>query len=266
MFGKLQKYFHERKHGKNIYLIYSMGKVGSSTVTALIEKQFPFVPVFQLHFLSDHWIKEVLPALPVHYHGNLAHAQNFFEFRNQHPDYRIKIITLVREPVIRDISDVFENWQDFFKTKNVADVTFEKVMNRLTSHDFEYTLNWFDTEFKAWTGIDIYEQKFDKERGYSAWNFDAFDILCIKLEKLDQVLAPAIMEFGGLHLKTSGNANVSAQKNIRDLYKRTVDEFRLSEVQQALIFDSALVNHFYSTEEIAKLKIRWTKASKIDFE
>ncbi len=262
MFRNLKRYFHEKKHGKNIYLVYSMGKVGSSTVTELLEKQYPFLPVFQLHFLSDYWIKQLIPSMPAHYHVNLAPAEAFRKFRESHPDYRLKIITLVREPVIRDISDIFENWQDFFKTKNVDDLQIDRIMERLHQHEFEYSLNWFDSEFKAWTGVDIYTQKFEKQRGYSSWKFDAFDVLCIKLERLDQVLIPAMSEFCGLRLRMENNSNVSAQKNIAQLYKLASTTFKLSKRQEHLVFDSLLVNHFYSPEEIAKFKIRWLDQSK----
>lgn len=258
MFNGLKKYLHERRHGKNIYLIYSMGKVGSSTLIDLFEKQFPYLPAFQLHFLSDYWIKEKIPAMPEYYHVNLIPAKNFEDFRRAHPDYNVKIITLVREPVVRDISDVFENWTDFFKTKDSAELTTEKIFARLHQHDFEYTLNWFDTEFKAWTGIDIYQQEFNKDKGYSIWNSGGYDVLCIKLEKMDKVLNQAMLEFCGLNLKPGGKANVSAQKKIRDLYKTVIDKFRLSPEQEKIIYTSKLVNHFYSEQEIASQKLRWT--------
>lgn len=262
MFGKLKRYFHEKKHGKNTYLVYSMGKVGSSTVTELMEKQYPFLPVFQIHFLSDNWIKKIIPSMPAYYHVNIPPSEVFLQFKNEHPENRLKIITLVREPVIRDISDVFENWRDFFKTSEIGDLKMELIMNRLHQHDFDYTLSWFDTEFKEWTGIDIYTQPFDKEKGYSIWKFDSFDVLCIKLEKLDHVLNSSMMDFCGLDLKVARNSNVSAQKNIRELYKETVSEFRLSEKQEHLIFDSRLVNHFYSENEIAKLRNKWVEHRK----
>lgn len=262
MFNRLRKYFHERKLGKNVYLIYSMGKVGSSTLMELFEQQYPFLPAFQLHFLSDYWIKEKIPSMPEYYHINLKPANEFNTFLQEHPDYSIKIITLVREPVIRDISDIFENWTDFFKTNDSQDLRIEKILERLKKHDFEYTLNWFDNEFKAWTGVDIFKQPFDKEKGYSIWKSGGKEILCIKLEKLDEVLNKAMLEFCGLNLRPGSMANVSANKKTRHLYKQVTDTFRLTPDQEMLIYSSQLVNHFYTEAEIINQKKRWASQSQ----
>lgn len=252
---------HERKHGKYIYLIYSMGKVGSSTVKELVEQQFPFLPCFQPHFLSDHWLKEIIPAMPEHYHVNLKPAQEFNEFRKLHPEYKVKIITLVREPVIRDISDVFENWRDFFKTNDMKSLTSNQILERLHTHNFEYTLNWFDTEFKAWTGVNVYEQDFDKGKGYSIWQSNGHDILCIQLEQLNEVLCKAMSEFAGLKLQPGKSANTSEQKGMKELYRTVASTFSLSNEQQAIVYQSKYVNHFYSANDINRQKQRWVKSN-----
>ncbi len=257
MLQGIRRYFHERKYGENYYLVYSMGKVGSSTVYTELIRQFP-VDAIQLHFLSDHWLKEVLPTMhdAFGYHAGLA--DEYAAHRKQKPNQRLKIITMVREPVIRDISDVFENWKTFFSLEKAHELTSEMVLTRLRMHKFEYTLNWFDNEFRNWTGIDIYNKPFDKEQGYSVWHFDAFDVLCIKLEKMDSVLTKGMLELGGPPLKQGSNANVATSKAIKDVYKDVSNKFRLSPEQENILLNSKYLNHFYTADEIMALKTRWS--------
>ena len=262
MFEKLKKRLHEWRYGKNIYLVYTMGKVGSTTFETALEKQYKFLPVFKLHFLSDYWIKEVIPKMAEGFHQNIGIARQFEKFRSAHPDYRLKIITMVREPVSRDISDIFQNWQIFFDTNRISELSPQKILDYLGHHKFEYTLNWFDTEFKKWTGKNIYEMKFDKEKGYTIWSFEEFDLLCVKLEKLDSVLKEASREFFRFDISAEVKANTAEEKDIKDLYRLVMRDFKLNPVQEDLVYHSKLVNHFYTAEEIAQQRSRWTRSPK----
>lgn len=264
--GWFQKWLLERKarkfrkqHGDQIFLIYTMGKVGSSTLQSSFETNYPFLPAFQIHFLSDYWLKEKLPSMPEYYQVHLKWAKRFFDFRKANPKHRLKIITLMREPVMRDVSDLFENGAEYFQTDDLNKVSEEKILERLAKNDYDYTLNWFENEFNAWTGIDIYSQPFQKEKGYSIWKFPDFDILCIQLEKLDDVIKEAMTEFSGFPFELADKANSSENKSTKALYKNVVGKFRLSPEKAKAVYESKLVQHFYSEKEIEEFKKRWVK-------
>lgn len=254
-----EKQFVE-EYGKPLVLIYSMGKVGSSTLKASFDHAYPFLPVYQIHFLSDLWLKKKLPAMSSYFGMHTKWAEEFFSFRSAHPDYRMKIITLVREPVVRNISDVFENGREFFKS-SLEEAGEDKIIDWLKKDDYEYTLNWFDTEFFEWTGVDIYSLPFDREKGFSCWKMKDFDLLCIKLEKLDERIEEAMQELAGFPFSLDVTANKSENKEGKELYKSVLKKFRIPAEKGDWLYGSKLVTHFYTEEEIARFKAQWVARS-----
>lgn len=170
-----------------------MGKVGSSTIYHAIKRNKPYSSVFHIHFLSDNWLKGILPSLTKHFQKNISLGEEILEEIERNPDKRLKVITLSREPVSLAISDLFENWEQHYT--DIESVSNEELKNHIEQVDHEYSLNWFDSEFFNYLGIDLYNLPFDREKGYEIYNFEKLDILCIKLESLNQVSAKAFREF-----------------------------------------------------------------------
>jgi hypothetical protein len=256
-FHRIRKLFSESRHGKQVILVYSMGKVGSTTLKNALELKFPWIPVFHIHFLSDEWLRKRLPALPGFFQAQIRNAEAFFEFRKANPDRRLKIITLVREPVSREVSDVFENWKGFFGTRTIEDAGEERILQHLREGTYEYVLGWFDTEFKNWSGIDIYSHAFDREKGYSIWNFPEFDLLAIKLEKLSEAGEEATKALCGFPILIRESANKSTEKAGSGIYKSVMKKFREPAGRLDPLYQSKYMQHFYTEEEIAAFRRRW---------
>ncbi|MCB0321832.1 MAG: hypothetical protein KDD60_12980, partial [Bdellovibrionales bacterium] len=99
---------HQALKGKTV-LIYSMGKVGSSSIYYTLMRCFPFSRVHHNHFLSDEWIENRLPGTPFTRNIRLARAA--------HADIskakgEFLYIVLMRDPVARDLSNIIQNYQN----------------------------------------------------------------------------------------------------------------------------------------------------------
>ena len=195
-----QRYKKFRFQDPFVYLVYSMGKVGSTSIYRSLKQRKPYSDVFHMHFLSENWLRNKLPKEHEIFHSNIKIGDDILKFVADNPKKRHKIITLVREPVMRSISDLFENWKHLYDNIDA--------------------LEWFDTEFKEYLNIDIYELEFNKEKGYSIYNFEDFDLLCIQLEQLNDVMSEAMTAFIGEDIPLI-SSNTSANKNPTPSYRHT---------------------------------------------
>ncbi len=261
----LRGYPLHRKHKGYVYLVYSMGKVGSSTVYHTLREHLPFNAVFHVHFLSDHWLENVLP------HANRPHEiKRGFAIRNyleEHPEQRLRVVTLVREPVSRDISDIFEVPSDVVGDKNVATMPIGEIIKdfefKKTQENFtDYTLSWFDTELAEFLDVDVYAQPFPKRQGYDVLRFADCDVLLIRLEDLNSCYRQAFAEFAGLNLGGLSVANVTDGKPLREKIEQFKKYYRVSREELEELYGSKYMTHFYSNAEISQYTAKWAADDK----
>lgn len=214
---KVRRIFRTESRDDSIILIYTMGKVGSTTVYESLKRTISNGTIYHVHFLSDHYLQEVLPGLAQGFQHQIAAGRRINDAIADNPDRRLKIITMVREPIIRDVSDIFQNWQT--RGENIESFDFSMLQSRIDRMDHAYTLNWFDLEFRNRFGFDIYSKEFNKERGWSIYNLPFADILCLKLESLKNGYPDAMKQF--LQCRPSlGHSNKSDDKMGSDLYEQ----------------------------------------------
>lgn len=240
----------------NIYLIYTMGKVGSTTIYKSLKRKKLYSDVFHTHFLSKNYLEIILPRLHRNFHRNIPIGKKILSHIEKNNKSRIKIITLTREPIERAISDLFENWKHLYD--NIEDVPNNILKAHIESLHFNYTLSWFDEEFKEYLNFDIFDKYFDPYKGYEIYNHENYDILCIKLEKLNSISKKAFMDFLGddIPLVLSNTSENKIGKEAHKFLKMNV----CLEVNRLIeIYNSKYVRHFYSTEEIDGFIKKWRK-------
>jgi len=247
-------YIRDGAFSNTIILIYSMGKVGSTSIYFSLKKKLPVTDIFHVHFLSDYWLNEKLPRMNKYFHGNINHGKEILSHIRKNPGKRIKIITLVREPISRDVSDFFQNWKSEYK--NIEGIKTEQILQAIEENKHEYTLNWFDTEFKNYLGFDVYKIPFDTEKGYKIYNLPNIDILCLKLEEINKTGHKALNEFLGIQLSLL-NKNTSLEKKGKELYLEVKKKYKASKSKLHELYSSNYVRHFYTEEEINTFKEKW---------
>lgn len=237
-------------------VIYTFGKSGSSSIYYTLMNKFPFKKIFHLHFLSDYWIKDIFPGTP--HERNIHKAAAYFNYINKKQNKKIKYISLVREPVGRDISGFFQNYRltgEKFDKNNL-----ESIRKTISSKGHELATTWFDTDFLNYTGFDIFNVAFDKKTGYQIYKIDSnTELLIILTHRLTEVFESAISDYLNLEIPELINFNKSSEKKdgllINDLKSYYYeDESKISEV-----YSSKFIKHFFNKKEIDEYKNKWTK-------
>ena len=250
---------------KTAIIVYQMGKVGSTTVYYSLNKQLFLTPVFHVHSLSDDTLKEYekfyrsVGKIPdrIRYlrHGNFLRQK-----LNESKAIAWKIITLVREPIIRDISIFFQ--QIDRKFPNGIDTS--EIINILQRHfaSFEestdYACTWFDREIKTNFDIDIYDFVFDKQKGYHIIKEKDKEVLIIRLEALNNCFQVALGEFLAINKPIKIlSKNIAKDKQYKNQYLEVVNNIKIPKDVCELVYSSKHVKHFYSDAMIDDFVNRW---------
>lgn len=238
-----------KKFKNKTIIIHTLGKVGSSTLFSELKKLSPFKNVFHTHFLSRENV-EKLNLGKLNSEENLNSANKVFEFEKKHPDNSKYIITLVREPVSRELSNFMQNPKYFLEKEMLEYSAVELEAIYKEKVNFNYTLNWFDTEFTNYTGFDVFSKKFDKEKGYSIYSVGEIKILVIKLEKLNACYPKAMLDFFGVNTTLSTHTNVTSEKETGDVYKKLKQSIKFDKTELEELYKHKYITHFYSKNEI----------------
>ena len=258
-------------HNSDPIIIYQMGKVGSTAVKTSLENSHIKNPIYHVHFLSWKAINEVeklyLHKLRMKTPDHVIKSKQLRKFiDNNYNKFNWKIITLVRDPVAREISDVFENLKrEMPNLKINHDVETRKrveehIKKKLLNYDefTDYTNCWFDQEIKDVFNYDIYSIPFKKFIGYQIYKNKNVDILLIRLEDLTNVFSVSLKEFIKEDNVTLIKNNSAANKNYRKLYSKVLENINIPKNVLDRIYSSKYSNHFYTKNEIKSLKSRWS--------
>ncbi|WP_171032775.1 putative capsular polysaccharide synthesis family protein [Fodinibius saliphilus] len=270
--------------GREPIIVYTMGKVGSSTVFHTFQKQYYLPLVYHVHHLTDRsyqravdrYQKNNLPISPkinliTFFKGNSSHMSASCILKKDqiiNSNRKWNVITLVRDPFSTYLSHIFQNPQiirpfllddDGILVKEKVEDHIEKVFSG-PNPEKDFITNWFDEEFLKVTGIDIYEYPFDHEKGYVLIEGEQFNIAIIALESLDSNLAPVFKQL------FKSNKDVSIErKNIRSkndksgFYKLLKQNIRVSREGLKEFYSTKYAKHFFSEEFRNKMINRWSK-------
>lgn len=222
-------------HDDEIILIYQPAKVGSSSVYKSIKN----------------------------HNRNALHCHTLLEVGDSSDDlYRLlnlksgKIISLVRDPVARRISEM---WQGIVYTQRYdVGVNFSGVEKWYFDGEFwNSEFDWFYQEMKTVFKIDVYEHPFDQEKGYSLIKQGNIELLLIKMEKLNE-LEDVIGEFLDIEGFRLSSENIGTRKAYRYAFQSYKKNFTISQGKLEEIYKkNEYVKHFYSEQERNELYGKW---------
>jgi len=265
------------KREVNPVIIYQMGKVGSTTIYESLQT-LKGISVFHIHVLTP---KSITGAEHV-YQNSFSRTgkicQHLIESqylrrqldRDAHESKNWKVISLVRDPVAKNISAFFQMLDSVisydYKTQmqhqaievvleDLKELFLEKFIGKYGADD--NTLTWFDRELKAVFNLDVYSEEFCKVKGYKIYNSDRANLLILKLENLDHHVKPALEEFLGIRNLSIKKANISSEKHYQYLYKKFLDTIVLPESYLQKMYSSKYVLHFYTPKEIKSFMNKW---------
>lgn len=234
--NELLKYLAFALMHNEMILIYQPGKVGSTSLKAAIESRGKYV--LHLHAINEFGLN----------HGEIKEILQ---------KYQARIITMVREPVSRYVSDLWENILNFKRCAKI-DADFNEIEDSALHNWANYEFDWFDRELKNVLGIDIYQYDFDTEKGYSIIEQDGISVLLLKTEKMNQLMHVVGKFIGCSNFKLSKNQNVGSKKPYRYAYEAYKRDFKLSKgALEKWYQGNERVNHFWSPGEQEEYLRQW---------
>lgn len=255
----------------NPVMVFNPGKVGSISVyNSLLRHN---IAARQTHALA--YRPEYMDSSMKRYYE---------EFKRKISDYGcVKVISAVREPIIRDISHIFENiyfpfakmyqnfTSDFYGSVNkclcdnfIQNVSFwgesptsiHQYIRMSGKHGGEF--DWFNTELKEVYDIDVYNFPFDREKGYTVIKQRNVELFLYKLEKLNNLEKP-LGKFIGLENFKLIRANGSEVKSYKYAYEQLKEEIVLKkEYVNAYYHGNEYMDHFYTENEKSKFIQKYT--------
>jgi len=259
---------------KEPLLVYQMGKVGSSTIRRSINALNLNIHPYHLHYMSgiDYMVglcrKQLLP-LREHILSSI-YCKKLIK-KSIAEGKKTKIITLVREPIAKNISQYFQSirvsYPEFEYEKKEKTLDQEQLIDEMISFFLENFIHddplvWFDVELKRFTKIDVFAVPFPFEKGYMIYENDNFKVLLVRLESMNHCISGAMAEFIGLKGFSLFNDNISSEKDYAELYHRVKNKIALPQGYIEKMYNSKLTQHFYTQSEVETLKKKWLHKSR----
>lgn len=261
---KIRKYFN-----KNLILIYQMGKVGSTSLESSLEKEEKsffhihayFSPMTYEMFKKFRTIKYFYPLLKRCYFHMTGIIKLFLIKNNKN---NVKIISIVREPISRNLSMFFQDIQypavelTIIKDNRFEDNTNLPALERLFYNKLNHTygIDWFENEMKRSFGIDVYKYNFDKEKGFSIIKQGKVDLMLIKMEQMNN-LEVEIGHFLNIKNFKLTTENTGEKKWYGSVYNKFRYNFKPKEDYINILYNTKFMRHFYTEDEIIQFKNKW---------
>jgi hypothetical protein len=235
-----------------------MGKVGSTAVAEALRKYGFWV--LHIHSLNAPVAREYLKTAIAANQSPPPATIDTFAYSLTSPliSAGTRVITLVRDPIARDLSD-------FFQVLSPATLEHEDhaglLAQYLSANTLDHTLGWLDHEIKRFLGIDVYASDFDPNRGARTYRENDVHLLLLKAELGQAHMSKEIEDWLGIESLPIEIANDSRAKDYGNAYGDFLTTVRLPESLVARVFDSKYARHFYSAEQRGELVDRWTKGA-----
>lgn len=245
-------------------LVYQMAKVASrGIVEALKDKQD--LGVLHFHFAdpdnSTYMHRQLFGANGLRHKSNsMIHGRAIYDLVIK-PGHKAFIITLVREPIARNISSYFHNLNIIWRQRDAHEkVPFDKLVEGFLSYPLNAVpLEWFDREFKPALGVDIYEHPFPREQGFMRFSTDRYEVLVMRHDLDDRQKERCLQQLLGVQDVAIRPANTAAEQPYAEAYRHFVETVRLPESYITEMLDSKYTRHFYPSEEIERLRAKWLR-------
>lgn len=259
--------------GRESVVVYQMGKVGSSSIVASLHALNGKMQVHHVHTLTQQGIadaeaiyRQIARTAQTNTAARARHLQSsrYLHDRMHRPIHgkKWKVITVVREPISRNISSFFQTIDyplpNFMERYRAGELGIDTVISTfLDQFDHDHVLHWLDVELQQALGINVFAKEFPQEKGYQIYQGDTCELLLLKLENLNACAGEAFANFLGIHNFNLVKANVADEKEYAGAYQQLKDRLILPDWYVQEMYSSKYMQHFYTRAEIAAFAARW---------
>jgi hypothetical protein len=247
--------------GREPVVVFQMGKVGSTSVA----RSFPTGAhplAVQTHHLhrprierAKAWSRERgLPRRAHYFHADAVARRVVDRGRP------FKLITLVREPVGRSVSNFFHDFARFVGVAPEESThTVPELVDVLVAHEHQLDESrWFPREFAPALGLDVYAHPFPHEEGGQVLRSGGGEVLVLRLETPDERKERLIADFLGEPGFRLATANVGLDKAYADAYRAFRGEAVLPDEYLDRKLSGVYATHFYTPTERDEIRARWS--------
>jgi hypothetical protein len=246
-----------------------MPKTGSISVFNTLRSLKGAEMLFHAHFLSDGDFKQFQENIQKNINDRdstkaLDKIISIRSFMKTSKNKQWKIVTLVRDPIQRDLSHFFYSLPKEFPNLNYkADLNTSlfRWLKNLFYHKqdsyYELISTWFDHQIKKVFGIDVYDYSFPTENGYTIIKGERAEVLIIRLEDLNRCCKEAFREFFKIDDCVLINDNLAKEKIYASLYDKFQKRINFPEKFIEKMYSVKYIKHFYSEREINRFKKKW---------
>lgn len=242
-------------------IVYQMAKVGSSAVAGALA--LTGRPVFHVHRMNADHLEAMRAgrrargwrSLPVPAHDRLGLRLNEKVVK---AGRAAKIVTLVREPIGRNLSSYFEHLDAIWHAADAHTALSMAELRRgfIERYPHDEPLTWFDDEMRPVLGIDVYDRPFDT-RGCMTMRHANVDVLVLKSEMDDDAKRRALAAFLDLDVPPLAPVNRTADKAKGAAYAQFVETVGLTDAYLDRMLSSRYCRHFYREDERESLRRKY---------
>jgi hypothetical protein len=246
-------------------LIHTYGKVGSTAIHTSISK-LPGFGSFQTHFISEEGVSDARRIHQEHDRDpiHLKLGETLRAALKSHPEKTVRVITLVRDPVARAVSDLFENPTLLVAEGDIRQMPLERVVEIAAEqviNSLDYTEKWFDRELSDVLGFDFFARDFDQVKGFEIIREGRFELLAGKLELLSNNGADflgRLLDLGrDLPIPRSRARSATGEASLYDQVRKNL---RLPAAVLDQVYGSRFCRHFYTPAELEGFRKLWVQA------
>lgn len=221
-----------------------MGKVGSSTVYYSLKKQLKGRFILHAHDFTPK-------------HRKLVKVRALYKHRRDYPERPLKIITLVRDPIGRNISGFFQEYEryvgkpfkhDDYSLSELRDIFLKKYNHRAP-------LDWMNRLNKHFE-IDVYAQPILPAH-HKIYRSGSVECLLMRHDLDNREKDGLISDFLGLDELKIENYNQSIRHVYGAKYREFKKALRLPEDFLEKMRTSKYYTHFYTADEIKAQSAQW---------
>ncbi|MDC8005764.1 putative capsular polysaccharide synthesis family protein [Aureisphaera galaxeae] len=242
---------------KDIILVYTMGKVGSTSIYYSLKRKFKGRVLFTHRMIE----KNIEAYNKAFIKNNIKpHRSKVGELvLKKMASKNIKIISLVREPIGRNISDFFQDLPVYLKNHRMIDGMEPSDIHSqfLQNYPHKIPLRWFDEEFKETTGIDVFNTPFNKEEKYIVLKEGNVEALVLRVDLDDEKKEKIIGEFLEIDHFHLERRNTASSKPYSQAYNSFKEYCKFNDDYVTNMLKSKYCTHFYSELEISELTTQY---------
>lgn len=235
-----------------LILVFTVGKVGSSAVYESFRGADGLnVPVFHVHSLNPQRLKERKAyylhskrrSVPFH----LVQGEVLGELI---PAYggRIYVVALIRDPIQRELSGVFQDSFNFSDAIDLSGPEFQCAINAEMKKIVSVLpeVEWFDRELKEVFGVDFLGEEFDVEKGFKVLEGGSARVGLARVEGLSGCFSSFCAELFQRPVRVKlVSANLGAEKFYDEAYKSAKSWVRYSAEELEVILNTPFMKKFY---------------------